>query len=569
MAAVAPTSVLAAGGVAGTHAANAPIFRGLLPLDLPGARDGGGSSSSSSRQETVPVKHAAPWEGAVRASAMIASSVAVGVGIAVARRMRPAARRAMSQRSAHCRVALRASSADQMQQLLEAELPGLMGQVSVRPSSEGDCLSLFAKKAFAEGDVIFRWPLDSDTVLVSKPELSDQLPSGDWGALAFQVLRATRSKQPVGPWADWIEAGANSPDTHPLKLLFSDVDLARRLWSSTTCGGRMSSAALQLRDDVEAIRGSATLQEWAEALALVQSRSIIEDDSGAPLLVFGLDLLQDGDVPNVEAQRKYTKAPGSSPFGFGSGGEQLMTDIELVATRDLKPGDELLTRYLPKPHGGKYLEQYGFIPTRLQGSFAKACAELAFAPTDEEDDPQYGPKQSLLEDRGLSTDPIPFLISTSEGIYPPKTEKNFDEMTDMDRMVFMLRLRNLGGKESFLLDAVYVSDAWNNCHFYISKDNESQMCKMVLEECDRWLERFRAAEDTFEAAEEGTLAAAADDIRRGEIDILERVRMIFQQELQETNLTETRRYWADRQMDNIFPERARRGGSIWDERLLD
>lgn len=444
----------------------------------------------------------------------------------------------------------------------------MMGRISVGTSSEGDCLSLYAKQAFKRDEIIFRWPIESDTVMLPLEKFSDQLPSGDFGALAFQVLKATRSKNSVGPWAAWIDAGVKAPEEHPLKLLFSDMDLARRLWTSTTCGGRMSGAALQLRDDVELLGGSASLEEWAEAVALVMARTFVEDETARPVLVLGLDLLQDSDTPNVRADLQFTRDGGGAPFGFGGGGEEKLSEIALVATCSVRPGEELTTRYMPKPHGGKYLERYGFVPDRLQGAFAPSCAELSFAPTDEDDDPGFGVKQSLLEDRGMTTEPIPFLITT-DAVFPPRTDVEWDDMAEIDRLAFMLRLRNMGEKESFLLDAVYVADAWDNCKTYISKDNEAAMCKMIIEECDRWLERFRAAEDAGDQAEEGSLLAAAIDIRKGEQDILERVRTIFQQELNETNFTETRQYWADRQLKTIFPERARREGSIWNETLFD
>jgi len=386
--------------------------------------------------------------------------------------------------------------------------------------------------------------------------LADRFESGEFGALAFQVLKASRSKD-VNPWRLWWATGVSAPDTHPLKLLLSDPSLAQHLWSCTTCGGRMSAAALHLRDDVEILQGSATLEEWTEAVALVMSRCVVEDDEGIPLLVLGLDLLQDGDDPSVKAEVIY-ETVGGGPLGLGDEGQRRAVAVALTASRDLQAGDELTGRYFPLPHAGRYLERYGFVPRRLRGSLAEASVELSFAPADEEDF-NFGNKESLLENVGLSTDPMLFLFSTEESFGPPdESEGDWIGKSTLDKMVHILRLRHVAGADSFLLDSVYVDDLWYNCNFRISKDNESAVSKTVIDECDRWLDRFQETEPPPDLPEIG---AAGVDVRRSESELLQRLREVFAQELRDTMVDESRRYWPDRQLDVVFPQRVGRGGA--------
>lgn len=437
-------------------------------------------------------------------------------------------------------------------------VPGFAQAVRVDESREGEGLGLFALRDFEEGETIHRWPLDSDAVMEPLEALANKFESEDFGALAFQLLKASRSKDP-SPWRLWSATGVAAPQNHPVKLLLTDPKSAQLLWSSTTCGGRMSASALRLRDDFNMIKAGATLEEWADTVALVMSRCIVEDDDGAPLLVLGLDLLQDAEDPNVEARVVY-ETVGGGPLGMGGEEERVPTEVVLVASREIQEGDELTGRYFDEPHGGRYLERYGFVPARLRGELAPGCAELSFAPTDDEDY-NMGVKESHLEDLGFSTDPLIFLFSAEDSLGPPTDSKEaWASKSTLDKMVHILRLRCCGGVDSYLLDAVYIEDLWYNCNFRLSKDNESLVCKSVIDECDRWLERFEQASET---QVEGEVAAMATDIRRAEAELLQRLRDLFAQELRDTMVDENRTYWADRQLTVLFPQRkgGGRGGT--------
>lgn len=470
-------------------------------------------------------------------------------GAAAASRLEP--------RSYGCTTVL-AASEEAMAGVLAAHVPELAQVARVGPSYAGDGLGLFAVRAIAEGKELHRWSISlpgvQGTLMEPGAPLVEKFGSAEYGALAFQVLRAVRSEQP-SPWRDWQLAGAAAPATHPLKLLLSDPPLAKRLWSSTTCGGRMSVAALQLRDDLELMKGSAELEEWAEALALVMSRSVVQDEEERPLLALGLDLVQDGEDPNVETKVIYERL-GAGPLGLGGRGEPVLAGVALIATRDIEAGEELTMQYLPQPQGGKYLELYGFLPRRLQGTLGDSCVELSFAATDEDEDDNFGTKESVLEDVQITTDPIPFYFCNGDPIFRINDSKDWDNKLDLDRMVQILRMRLIDGADLFLLDSVLIDDLWDNCSFRISKENEKAVCKAVIEECDRWLTRFRQAdaEDQGQEAPPESPAAWAADVRRAEAELLNRVRGVFVQEARDTLVDESRQYWAERKMENLFPQ---------------
>lgn len=328
----------------------------------------------------------------------------------------------------------------------------------------------------------------------------------------------------------------------------------------------MSAAAVNLRDDLKALKGGADLQEWADKVALVMSHTIVTDENDRPLLVLGLDVLQDGDDPNVEARAMYQEF-GGGLLGIGGEKRRELSSVMLVATRDIEVGAELTTHYLPRPQGGAYLEQYGFVPPRMLGTFPKACVELSFAPTDPDEDDHFNTKQSLLEDIGMTPEPMSFHFSTEEGFGSPREEQDWNAKSDIDKMTHILRLRHAGGSESFLLDSVYVDEMWRSCSFRLSKENETLVAKAVVTECDRWLERFQKVED--QPRPDSPIAAAVTDVRRGEAELLERIKSIYNQELRDTMVDMSRKYWADRQLDKIFPQRPRRSGGASTKMLTE
>mmetsp|Transcript_70916 Transcript_70916/g.125325 ORF Transcript_70916/g.125325 Transcript_70916/m.125325 type:complete len:530 (-) Transcript_70916:35-1624(-) len=459
------------------------------------------------------------------------------------------------------RHAVAMNALNPMAELLARHVPMLNEVADVQQSMEGDGLGLFAKKKFEEDDTICEIPIDSELIMRPKDVLSQKLEARDWGALAFQVLKAYRGEKP-SPWKDWVEAGAKAPDTHPLKLLLTDPELVKRLWSSTTCGGRMSASALQVRDDMEQLsEGGATLEEWTDFLALVQSRTVFEDGKGRPILVMGPDLMQAARYPVVRIEPVVQKE-NNGFFGLGASGDSRVVALRLVAELDIEVGDELTLRYMQSPQPGRYLEQYGFVPRFFEDEDAEVAVELSFAAIEPEDD-NAPVKESHLEDLEISTAPLRFLFSSRRGgILPPVDSDDWDEKGDLNRMVHVLRFQTCGGPDAFLCDSVFINQLWPTCQYRISKTNEILVCQTVMDEVDRWLARFDTLEEAGPEPEDKVSKSAAC-VRQRERKVLVRLKECFEQEQIFTNLETQRIYWVDRQMDVVFPERKIKDDRMW------
>mmetsp|Transcript_75549 Transcript_75549/g.198072 ORF Transcript_75549/g.198072 Transcript_75549/m.198072 type:complete len:164 (-) Transcript_75549:42-533(-) len=154
-----------------------------------------------------------------------------------------------------------------------------------------------------------------------------------------------------------------------------------------------------------------------------------------------------------------------------------------------------------------------------------------------------------------------FCFTTDDDLIQVENGLPWELQSTLDRMTRILRMRFVGGAESYLVDSVYVDALWDNCAFPISKENELQVCKCVVEESNMWLKRFEAQDEVAANEPESEAASLAADLRRTEKELLERVRDVFIQEEKETKYDETRMYWADRQLNIVFPERASRGGA--------
>eukprot|EP00929_Paragymnodinium_shiwhaense_P091927 TRINITY_DN51817_c0_g1_i1.p1 TRINITY_DN51817_c0_g1~~TRINITY_DN51817_c0_g1_i1.p1 ORF type:complete len:598 (+),score=163.42 TRINITY_DN51817_c0_g1_i1:74-1795(+) len=449
-----------------------------------------------------------------------------------------------------------ASPAEAMTELLQRWVPQFLEVVQVADSREGEGLGLYSTMPLKEDEVIFAWEIGSPALMLPEDAVADKLELGNYGALAFQVLRQMRKQGDKRPaFAEWVDAGAQAPETHPLKLLFEDPGMAKKIWTATTCGGRMTATALQMRDDLERLGGSgATAEEWAEAVALVMSRSICDDDRNRPMLAIGLDLLQDGGDPNVEIVLKF------EDLGWGMEGDRDLLGIELRALRVIDEGEELRCHYFSKPCAGKYIERYGFIPQRLLGEvgITAGCVELTFDGTDEDEDEQYYQRESILENLGFSPESESFFFDNDTGYGVADTTRAPYELLDpVSQLVWFLRFRNISGKDAFLLDAVYADSVWGFCNDFVSKENEISVAQGVLDECDRWLARFaeadKQASDPDSPYASSALAKGLSSVRLTESDLLLRLRTQFMEALRDAEMATNRMYWADREMLKVFP----------------
>ena len=58
------------------------------------------------------------------------------------------------------------------------------------------------------------------------------------------------------------------------------------------------------------------------------------------------------------------------------------------------------------------------------------------------------------EDLNLSTAPLSFVFSLSDGILAPREIDEWEKKSELERMVQVLRFQTCSGTDSFLLDAV-------------------------------------------------------------------------------------------------------------------
>jgi len=417
-------------------------------------------------------------------------------------------------------------------------------------SGIGKGLGLYACRDYEVDEVIFSWEIDGDAVLQAPELMAKKFQAGAYGALAFQVLKAARSTEP-SPWRDWFAAGAESPRWHPCRLLGSNPALAQEMWMSTTCGSSMSSTALDIKDDLELLKGQSDLEEWSSMMALVMSRSLVKDPNGEPMLVLGIDFLQDGDSPNVEFNIKY-RTEGGGFLGLGPDAKQVPIEVELVARQSIVSGEELTCRYFEREFPGKYLEIFGFVPGHMRTDFGATSVQLEFAPTDEEEDWHFNVKEQMLEDIDMTTDPIRFVISSGDAMDPPEEETvDYEDKSVMGKIAHILRLKNVGGEESYLIEPVFIKKLWGFCNFRISKNNELAVLEDIMKECDRWLELFQRLDGT-EEPDENELSATIAMVRKKEADLLRNMRTTVEQSSRETKQDTSRRYWVDRRMEEMF-----------------
>jgi len=455
--------------------------------------------------------------------------------------------------------------AQRMNEFLAATLPEFADSLTVGNSREGTGLGTFAREEIMPGTDIYQWPVGSDGLLIPSEELADQFELGWWGSMGYELLRESRlpedQRSLLGEWV--LKSGAKAPKTHPLKLVVSHPEAAQLLWTSTTLGGEMSGKALQMNDDLELLEGSATVEEWSEVLALGMSKTLHLDREGRPLLCVGLDCLQDAEFSNCEVQVRYEELgggmfEGDSVFRF--------SEVALVATRRINQHEELSCRYLEKEHAGAYIEQYGFIPQRLQSQtgMSSTCTQLSFSPAEEDEDDFWSVKYEALENEGISDNAMDFVFGNGDSLQPvhETSPEQWEDLNPVSKMNVVLRLRELGGKDSYLLDAVYAANTWGVCFMPVSEENDYAVAKAVVEECDMWLQRFKDGDESVDEINEidddeiRDLLVNCSSIRGGEAKILGDLRSSYNLEIRQLESSITRRtYWTDREMMKLFPQR--------------
>mmetsp|Transcript_55101 Transcript_55101/g.131312 ORF Transcript_55101/g.131312 Transcript_55101/m.131312 type:complete len:548 (+) Transcript_55101:97-1740(+) len=493
-----------------------------------------------------------PSESATSFAAKALAGAACGAALTGYGRSRSQRRCSMPPRRRGVHV--RAASAEALTAVIQERVPMLLESCRINDSREGEGLGLFATRDIEAGEVICKWDVeDTNTVMFPLDGLAESLDTEDYGALAFELLKAEREPEDSG-WKSWMTAGVEAPPSHWLRLLLTEPMKVKDIWSSTTRGEDISSMALSIRDDLEELGENATLEEWTAALSVAMSRCVLFDPDDRPVLVLGLDMLQDSYDDNVVATLEYETKGGLLGLGVGGGTYDKIKEVQLKADRDILEGEELLTRYLKKPHAGGYLEKYGFIPPRLLEEIAEGAVMLSFEPV-KPDDVWYDEKVRILEERNWTPRPRDFLMAGSDTLIPPIPGMREDDMGVAEKITQCLRFSNIADADAFLLDAVFQANLWENMCDRISQENESRVCEDVMAECDRWIEKLEDEEEEVGEVdkEEDEFQWMLSCLRKTEIDQLKRVKAIWAQELTDTASDLSRPYWVDRQIKKVFP----------------
>ncbi|GAB5029968.1 ribulose-bisphosphate carboxylase oxygenase large subunit n-chloroplastic-like [Nannochloropsis oceanica] len=205
--------------------------------------------------------------------------------------------------------------------------------------------------------------------------------------------------------------------------------------------------------------------EWA--VAVVLSRSFFADNGLrlAPLL----DMANRGEGCQNEPE-----VGGLGIFG-GKG-------LKIAADRDTNKGQEIVISYGPKS-GIEFLEDHGFVPPPVAGNVLVGglCA-LTFELSKEEDR-FFDDKEDVMSELKL---PMAF---------------SFDVRSDGDvdpEMLQFLRFLNLGGKDAFLLEAVFRNEVWSFMEAPVSEENEQKVDNMIIQACTKALADFEEAEKLSE-----------------------------------------------------------------------
>lgn len=342
-----------------------------------------------------------------------------------------------------------------------------LGLVATAPIKQGEtlatvpltlCLSMDSVRASPLGKVIGGF----------EPVL------GDASLIALQLLYEAHMG-PKSKYAVYIESlprpGQDGFD-HP--LFWSTAEQAVLAKSSTRNLGKTLIDAVAedygwiqsalARGDISGLQAdSFDLSDFEWAVAVVLSRSFFAENGLrlAPLL----DMANRGEGCTNEPQ-----IGGLGIFG-GKG-------LKVIADRDTDKGQEIVISYGPKS-GIEFLEDHGFVPPPLEGNaLVGGMCSLTFK-ISPEGDRFYDDKEDVMGTLGL---PMAF---------------SFDVRSDGDvdpEMLQFLRFLKLGGKDAFLLEAVFRNEVWRFMELPVSEANEQAVDEVIIDACTQALANFAEAE---------------------------------------------------------------------------
>jgi len=360
-------------------------------------------------------------------------------------------------------------------------------KLGVGPASQpGWGMGLVATAPIKRGEQIATVPLtlclSTDSVRLSpvgKAVGGFEPTLGDASLIALQLLYEA-SLGPKSKFAVWLEslprAGQDgfdhtlfwSPAEQAVLAKSSTRNLQETLIDAVAADFAWIQTNVLARGAVAGLGADAfDLATYQWAVAVVLSRSFFADNGLrlAPLL----DMANRGEGCQNEPE-----VGGLGIFG-GKG-------LKVVADRDTKKGQEIVISYGPKS-GIEFLEDHGFVPPPVAGNVLVGglCA-LTFE-LNKEGDRFFDDKEDVMSELKL---PMAF---------------SFDVRSDGDvdpEMLQFLRFSNLGGRDAFLLEAVFRNEVWSFMELPVSEENEQKVDEMIIEACTKALADFEEGEKLSE-----------------------------------------------------------------------
>ena len=235
------------------------------------------------------------------------------------------------------------------------------------------------------------------------------------------------------------------------------------------------------------------------AFGILRSRCQAPVDQGADIaLVPGLDMANHSGL----SSQTWTLNNGgvAAVFGGGKSGGSMLLRTEKGAKGLLAKGAEVFMNYGQRKIDNQLALDYGFTD-----AFASRPGYVLGPIAIPESDPNAFDKMDVLEVAGLKEAPS-FVLRAFEDPEP-------------ELRVFM-RLLNLKGEDSFLLEAIFRQEAWGLVSEPVSQLNEQEACGTMINGCEEALRGYATrVEDDRKVAEDpgaGHRLRLAARVRMGE-----------------------------------------------------
>lgn len=380
--------------------------------------------------------------------------------------------------------------------------------VAITSSFVDNSSLLVAAKDLNQGETVLAVPdnnwLSPQYAAKIVPQLSTLEP---WLQIAvLLMIERSNSNSELRPYLDQIESENHNP------LLWPQEDL-RLLEGSQVLQDLASyreffkTKYAELQDGLfkSAIRMPAEAQSWSNfcwAVATVRSRSHAPLENADVALVPLADSVRHSRKANVVWK---TKASGL----FGRG-RQLCVET----TRNIRKGEELTMDYAPGAPDSQVVRDYGVLDRdNLQPGYNLHLALPA-------SDRYLDDKLDILENSAKLPVELDVVMRAGQ---PPSSD-----------MMAYLRLKQLSGADSFLLESIFRNEIWDHVSNPVSADNEAAVCAAMAKGAAQALSAYPTTlEQDFARLRDGSLVPGTNQevavqVVAGEKEVLDSLQRWFE-----------------------------------------